>query len=46
MPAPHAKDLVRIDALGGKARRMGGWLVPRRMEIRAVGGTVKVSPRR
>jgi hypothetical protein len=40
--APQAKDLVRIDALGGNARRVGGWVVPRRMEIRVVGGTVKL----
>ena len=34
--------MVRIDALGGNARRVGGWAVPRRMEIRVVGGTVKL----
>ena len=40
--APHAKELVRIDALAANARRVGGWVVPQRMEIRAVGGTVKL----
>jgi hypothetical protein len=40
--APQAKDLVRIDYQGGNARRAGGWVVPQRMQIRAVGGTVKL----
>jgi len=40
--APQAKDLVRIDCHGSSARRVGGWVVPRRMEIRAIGGTVKL----
>src|SRR6516165_1736058 len=40
--APQAKDLVRIDCRGANARRDGDWVVPRRMEIRAVGGTVKL----
>ena len=40
--APQAKDLVRIDCQGAAARRVGGWVVPRRMEIRAVGGSVKL----
>jgi len=40
--APQAKDLVRIDCKGANARRDGDWVVPRRMEIRAVGGTVKL----
>ena len=40
--APQAKDVVRIDCEGAAARRVGGWVVPRRIEIRAVGGTVKL----
>jgi Domain of unknown function (DUF1707) len=40
--APPAKDLVRIDALGGNARRVGGWVVPKRMQIHVVGGTAKL----
>ncbi len=40
--APQAKDLVRIDCQRSSARRVGGWVVPQRMEIRAVGGTVKL----
>ena len=39
---PQAKDLVRIDARGVNAKRDADWVVPRRMEIRAVGGTVKL----
>jgi len=37
-----AKDVVRLDYQGGNATRRGRWIVPRRMEIRAVGGTVKL----
>ena len=40
--AAQAKDVVRIDCQGATTRRVGGWVVPRRMEIRAVGGTVKL----
>jgi hypothetical protein len=36
------KDLVRIDCKGANARRIGAWVVPRAMEISAVGGTVKL----
>ena len=39
-PAQEAKDLIRIDRKGANAQRDGDWVVPRRMEIRAVGGTV------
>jgi Domain of unknown function (DUF1707) len=39
-PMPEAKDLVRIDCKGANAKRDGDWVVPRRMQIRAVGGTV------
>ena len=41
-PAQEAKDLVRIDCKGANAKRDGDWVVPRRMEVRAVGGTVKL----
>lgn len=40
--AARAKDVVRLDYQGGHAIRRGHWIVPRRMEIRAVGGTVKL----
>ena len=40
--AARAKDVVRIDYQGGNATRRGRWMVPQRMEIRAVGGTVKL----
>ena len=38
----QAKDIVRLDYQGGNATRRGQWVVPARMEIRAVGGTVKL----
>jgi hypothetical protein len=38
----RAKDVVRLDYEGGNATRRGRWIVPQRMEIRAVGGTVKL----
>jgi Domain of unknown function (DUF1707) len=40
--APEAKDLVRIDCRGSNAARTGGWVVPQRMQIHAVGGSVKL----
>ena len=40
--AAQAKDVVRLDYEGGNAARRGRWIVPQRMEIRAVGGTVKL----
>jgi Domain of unknown function (DUF1707) len=40
--AAQAKDVVRLDYQGGNATRRGPWVVPARMEIRAVGGTVKL----
>ncbi len=39
---PQVRDLVRIDCHGSSTRRAGGWVVPQRMEIRAVGGTVRL----
>jgi len=36
------KDLVEIKCMGGNAARRGDWVVPRRMEIRATGGNVKL----
>jgi Domain of unknown function (DUF1707) len=38
----QAKDVVRLDYQGGNATRRGRWVAPQRMEIRAVGGTVKL----
>jgi uncharacterized protein DUF1707 len=40
--ASVAKEVVRLDVQGGKARRRGKWMVPRRMEIRGSGGSVKL----
>jgi hypothetical protein len=40
--AAQARDVVRLDYQGGTATRRGQWVVPARMEIRAVGGTVKL----
>jgi hypothetical protein len=40
--AAGAKDVVRLDFQGGSAARRGRWIVPERMEIRAVGGSVKL----
>jgi hypothetical protein len=38
----QAKDLLRIDRRGANAKRDGAWVVPRRIQVRAVGGTVKL----
>lgn len=40
--AARAKDVVRLDYTGGNTTRSGPWTVPRRMEIRNVGGVVKL----
>jgi Domain of unknown function (DUF1707) len=40
--AAQDKGVVRLDYQGGNATRRGRWVVPARMEIRAVGGTVKL----
>jgi hypothetical protein len=40
--AALAKELVRLDFHGGSARRRDQWIVPRRMEIAAGGGSVKL----
>ncbi|MEU1598027.1 DUF1707 domain-containing protein [Streptomyces sp. NPDC005708] len=39
-PAAPAKDFIRIEQQGSSARRDGGWVVPRRMEIRSSWGDV------
>lgn len=39
---PKAKDLIRIDQRLGDVTRTGRWVVPRRMEIRAMLGDVKL----
>lgn len=36
------KDLVRINCVASSARRVGSWVVPRAMEISAVGGSVRL----
>ena len=38
----HPKEVVRLDYQGGSGARRGRWIVPRRLEIRAVGGAVKL----
>ena len=38
----RAKELVRIDHMGGNVKRAGRWVVPQRMEIHTVGGNVKL----
>jgi hypothetical protein len=40
--AAAAKEVVRLDFRGGSGARRGRWTVPRRMEIIAVGGVVKL----
>lgn len=40
--AARAKEVVRLDFRGGNAAKRGRWVVPRRMEIRAIGGSVKL----
>lgn len=38
----RARELVRIDHMGGNVKRVGRWVVPQRMEIHSVGGNVKL----
>ena len=40
--AAQPKDVVEIRCMGGNAGRRGRWVVPRRMEITATGGNVKL----
>ena len=40
--ALQPKDLVEIKCMGGNAARRGAWVVPRRMEISATAGNVKL----
>jgi hypothetical protein len=40
--AAQPKDLVEIKCMGGNSQRKGDWVVPRRMEISAIGGNVKL----
>lgn len=42
---PRAEDLVRLGCHGTTTRRTGKWVVPRRMEISAAGGAVKLDLR-
>ncbi len=39
-PVPVVKDLIRIDCGSGSARRDGPWVVPRRMAVRVLSGSV------
>ncbi len=40
--AAQAKDLVRIDCVASNTKRDGAWVVPRRMEVRVNGGSVRL----
>jgi hypothetical protein len=40
--AAEPKDLIRVEAHSGSARRDGRWVVPRRMEIRVTSGSVRL----
>ena len=40
--AAEPKDLIRIEARSGSAKRDGPWVVPRRMEIRVRSGSVRL----
>jgi hypothetical protein len=42
VPAPRAKDVVRIDCGSGHARRDGPWVVPQRIEARVRNGSLKL----
>ena len=39
-PVPAVKDLVKIDCGSGAARRDGPWVVPQRLEVRVLSGSV------
>ena len=39
-PVPAPKDLARIDCHDSSVKRDGRWLVPQRMEVRVIGGSV------
>ena len=39
-PVPAPRDLVRIDCRGSSTERGGRWVVPHRMEVRVMKGTV------
>lgn len=40
--AARPEDFLRIDCLGGDTQQSGTWVVPRLMEVNAVGGSVKL----
>jgi len=40
--APKRKDVMRLQRRGGGVRQVGGWVVPKRMEIQVVGGSVRL----
>lgn len=42
MVGAKTKEVVRIDCHGGATERQGNWAVPRRLEIRLVGGKVRL----
>lgn len=42
VPLPEAKDLARIECGSGNAKRVGHWVVPRRLELQVRSGSVKL----
>ena len=40
--AAGVKEVVRLDFEGGTGARRGQWIVPRRLEVHAIGGAVKL----
>jgi hypothetical protein len=36
------RDVLRIDRVGGGARRSGPWVLPRRIEVSVIGGSVRL----
>ncbi len=40
--APTPKDVMRLQRRGGGVRQVGSWVVPKRMELEVVGGSVRL----
>ncbi len=41
-PAAEPPDVIRLKNRGGDSRQVGQWIVPKRMEIQATGGNVRL----
>ncbi|HTZ90949.1 MAG TPA: DUF1707 domain-containing protein [Streptosporangiaceae bacterium] len=39
---PSAPDVLRMVHMGGNARQLGQWIVPKRIEVRCTGGNVRL----